>query len=737
MMLTSDHRLCLLFLLLTLLLFTVDGFIGIRKSHNLTYHRNTSNENHHSILSEYPNFDFKAYIEHNHDLYMEIRRLVMERDPNQTPDWPSIPYHLTDTEKERVIQYFIQENGESKSVKYPTLIPNEPSYTAAKQKLHQFLQRQHERPDYYGKHRRTLEGELKEQIDEDEGDGSPHTLVIYHLGPISRDSTISTDVYINNVVTFANSLLLDSDIEGTVIEGVEGYDSGRRYSKNFYWINCIGTVIQDEHDPSLQRHSNRLRDYFKILSERQSNVAMVDWPIAYSDIYLHYQTLRLLRDEIVYGTQGNEESILHYKDEIRSIDKGFSSVMFFNNGVRGPIVHESDGKWIEIYRRQLFDQKHANDPDKRIVAMVGSTLSCEDKDVIVHVQTHAFLLRTGYFAYRHTKRTHTAPPSSPQSTSIPIGLSGKRHGINILDTILYAYFNDIFSIPNRDWNILIRIYEINLTRIILASGKYRVSSLLTMFLEDSPQRLVHARNHGLDDITPEGLIDWSLWKEYLCPIQPEYEDHMASMNPTAWCEWWSQPPLPIGSESVSVDSGVDGGVTHSHSEGKDDEGKFYFPLVKWGGTQMRTIGFLCPNMRIEMNNQLAILLRQYPSILFPLLRYPEVLVSESYSVKPHSQASTVLYEVQKDYLREISANTVYHTRETETKGENESNIGSKVCFLIQMRDSDLLALLELTDRGVERREERERMKYAHKDAKTENYDVFVKDYFSDALDCKL
>jgi hypothetical protein len=430
--------------------------------------------------------------------------------------------------------------------------------------------------------------------------------------------------------------------------------------------------------------------------------------------------------------------------------------------------------------------------------LVGSTLSCEDEDVAVHVQTHAFAIRTGYFAYQPKPSSTSTSASGESYQPFIYPLHEKRIGNEILDTILKAYFSEIFFMryasqeaPANYWQMLIRIYEINLSRLLLDTKKFRVSSLLTKQLEHQriqqqllqkhKQDQVFTKKSFLDDLSSsyqqelqqqqqqtgfafipnvyEGNdrgIDWSAYKTWLCPIPPQYPstehkdtfEHYTTLNPTSWCEWWSQTPEPSLANSLE---------TQHYPIA-------YIPLMKWGGTQMKTMGFLCPGLQSQFFNRLNLLRERYPGTLGTLLRFPEVIGPAEITLRQENdernneneiykdELSNKLYHLQKQYWKEISMPPVSlppsiptdshrypdQMDEEKDKEHKPAGDGTKVCFIIQVHDNDLIALakssgIDITpyikeDPDIDE-EEREK-------ENPRTYDAFARTYLHDTLDCK-
>jgi hypothetical protein len=110
-----------------------------------------------------------------------------------------------------------------------------------------------------------------------------------------------------------------------------------------------------------------------------------------------------------------------------TLELNFGSVMFLNNGIRGPMVYRENGEWVEEFRK-LLSKEHN-------VGMAGPTLSCE---VAPHVQTHAYIMRT-----------QLIPPLLAEYTTF------------------HRY---------EDWPQMIRRYEVGMSQFITKQG-WNISSL--------------------------------------------------------------------------------------------------------------------------------------------------------------------------------------------------------------------------------------------------------------------
>jgi len=155
-------------------------------------------------------------------------------------------------------------------------------------------------------------------------------LVIYHVEDLSHSEN-SLDVVLNNLRVFVTSI---------------AHHSGSGNTQAFYLFN----IVSPFENPLLSE-----------LPTGRSNVATVKWAASSSDLYTHLRTLTLLDPQVV----GN-----------------FSAVFFTSSGVRGPMVFNKNGEWINEFRSVL----NGND-----IGMAGPTISCRTQP---HVQTHFFALRS-------------------------------------------------------------------------------------------------------------------------------------------------------------------------------------------------------------------------------------------------------------------------------------------------------------------------------------------------------
>eukprot|EP00981_Chlorochromonas_danica_P001263 scaffold268_cov210-Ochromonas_danica.AAC.58 len=198
------------------------------------------------------------------------------------------------------------------------------------------------------------------------------TLMVFHIGNI--DARNSLEVIINNLNIFQSAITLDSEGKGGI----------------FYLFNVVNAL------------DNLL---FERVNTTQFNVAVNTWAATPSDIYTHLRTLTIFHESLM---------------------KDFGSIFFLNNGVRGPLLHRTDGLWLKPFHKLLFSNN---------VGIVGATQSCE---VAPHVQTHFFGLRA-----------------------------------EVIPLVVKEY-NSFRTFE--DWPALVRYYEVGLTELIQRSG-YNISSL--------------------------------------------------------------------------------------------------------------------------------------------------------------------------------------------------------------------------------------------------------------------
>jgi hypothetical protein len=122
---------------------------------------------------------------------------------------------------------------------------------------------------------------------------------------------------------------------------------------------------------------------------------MLKWTSANSDLDTHLRTLQVLGSNVT--------------------DK-FSTVIFTNQGVRGPLIKRENGEWLGEFQKLMSAHN---------VALVGPTLSCE---VSPHVQTHMFAIRTSIIPLimedMKVKMTATYKSWQDLIASLEVGLTG-------------------------------------------------------------------------------------------------------------------------------------------------------------------------------------------------------------------------------------------------------------------------------------------------------------------------
>lgn len=201
-------------------------------------------------------------------------------------------------------------------------------------------------------------------------------LVIYHIGDIGLASN-SLDIATNNLKIFL---------------GAADKHYKTAPTKAFYLFNVV-----DDYNPLLS-----------LIPVKRANVALLKWSNANSDLETHLRTIQMLG----HNRTGQ-----------------FGTVVFSNQGVRGPLVKRANGEWIDEFNRLLASNN---------VGLIGPTMSCE---VSPHVQTHMFALR---------------------SSVIPFILSD-------MTAKLEAKY--------KSWQALISSLEVGLTGVVMNAG-YNVSSFL-------------------------------------------------------------------------------------------------------------------------------------------------------------------------------------------------------------------------------------------------------------------
>jgi hypothetical protein len=322
---------------------------------------------------------------------------------------------------------------------YPRRRPHEPGYSAALRRIESFLRLQETRRDRHA--------------------AAHSTLVIYHLG--HYDTTVPSDVLFNNVVLFAHALAMDSAENST----------------NFYWINA------------LNEPTNQLVDILRKQANEQHNVALVEWKLAPTDVYIHLKTLMLLQKPIA-GEYTANLSHPDNNDKARD-DVGFGTMMFFSQGVRGPTMLQERGEWIDRYRSLFL-------PAENNVGLVGSTLSCELRP---HVQSHAFMLSRRSlsvileeYAENNVALVHRYMDLVER---YEMGLSEtiQRHGLRIAALVHEQYA------PNK-------YFENNCLELTRPSSTTRSNSALLSIDWDWVQSSFTSLNYHTTTISPLSFCEW-------------------------------------------------------------------------------------------------------------------------------------------------------------------------------------------------------------------------------------
>ena len=219
---------------------------------------------------------------------------------------------------------------------------------------------------------------------------SKRNLIIFHIGDIGIASN-SIDIAANNIKIFVSALLNHAE-------------SSKQAT--FYLFNVV----------------HGLNNPLAILlpsPDIHKNMAILDWKHASSDLDTHLRTVRILGEEII---------------------SQFYSVIFLNQGVRGPLAYRKDGEWVDEMNKIMYVNN---------VALVGPTLSCE---VSPHIQTHAFALKSSIIplVLNDMEKNMTAKFISWKAMieSLEVGLTGvvRRAGYNVSSLLYhrrgYEYFQD-------------------------------------------------------------------------------------------------------------------------------------------------------------------------------------------------------------------------------------------------------------------------------------------------------
>jgi hypothetical protein len=216
------------------------------------------------------------------------------------------------------------------------------------------------------------------------------SLVLFHIGDIGIAQN-SIDIAGNNIKIFVSSVL---------------HHSATAQQKAFYVFN----VVKGMRNP-LAIHLPSF--------ENRPNMVMLEWKQASSDLGTHLQTVGLIGRDMV---------------------SQFYSVVFLNQGVRGPLTSRTEGQWLIELNKLMYSNN---------VALAGPTISCE---VSPHVQTHAFSLRSDILPHvlSEMKQNMSTKFVSWQEmiASLEVGLTGvvMRAGYNVsallYDRRGYSYFQE-------------------------------------------------------------------------------------------------------------------------------------------------------------------------------------------------------------------------------------------------------------------------------------------------------
>jgi hypothetical protein len=530
-------------------------------------------------LREKDRVDYKAYLEYQPALF---DKLFPGYEKLQSV---SVSDGLSERQKESILAHYFQaqedeQDGNGDQV-LPSLKPYQDGWKEGMNKLHMFIKR--------------CQGERENQtlvIDEREKERKREktTLVIYHIGPV--DATQSSDVAKNNVVIFTHAVSLDDEPENDSLSPSMG--------STFYWINIV-----QNHDESLANHlpshskrnirrekrkewrerARRVREnpLGRIVKDRlglQSNVAITEWPIATSDIYLHLRTLTLLREAL------GEEVLL----------QTFGSVLILSHGVRGPTtplslshspslsLNQTHRHWIDIMRDPLFEHKHSEEDkerERKAVGLVGITANCDTKnEQIPHLQSYALAFPVEIIPrlldhFFGTTMTTVSTPVEGEKKGSPIG--------TVVVTKLTSYSD------------VVRHYEIGLSRFVFEVLDMELVALQSREIWRSERKTEKEwererkeererdsereseREQGGTHNSQKSLISsyLRLWEnEGPCmPFTDAHDDHYPSHNPQSWC-----------SLSRHLDR---------------------VPLHKWGGGAFRYQGVLCPIVKVDMERWLV------------------------------------------------------------------------------------------------------------------------------------
>jgi hypothetical protein len=319
--------------------------------------------------------------------------------------------------REDAIQYFLKNYQPHFSQTFPRKNPLGNSFDIAKKKLSDHI---------------LLLNERKVPPPE-------RSLVIYHIGWLTTEN--SFDVTTNNIRIFLSSV-----IDDCLFYSLENKSAPRA----FYWINIVGGA------------QNALFNLFQPHADLFPNIALLDWSIVPSDMYLHFRTLDLLV----------ESGFLSSREYLRN---NFTAIVFLNNEARGPLAHrfslpslvpgsspsshvylEEEGRgrgfhWLELFQFLLGRGDNQ---------LVGPSFSCE---LGPHVQTHVFAIRPSFIGdilrrYRPPDDTGATATSSSSSSAPP---------------------------RFRYWRQLIRHYELGLTQLARSPPlNHSVHSFLYFFRQN-------------------------------------------------------------------------------------------------------------------------------------------------------------------------------------------------------------------------------------------------------------
>jgi hypothetical protein len=202
-------------------------------------------------------------------------------------------------------------------------------------------------------------------------------LVVFHFGQASNSKIVK--VVENNIKIFV----------GSIEKLVNGASSRVQV---FYWFN----IVEGSHN-AMYHH----------IPVSYPNVGVVSWSSSPGDMTIHLHTAKALSG---------------------LISEGIDTVVFLNEGVRGPLTHRSNGDWLRQYQQLL---------SRNNVGLVGSTISCEMEP---HVQTHIFAIRTSTLPILLDLQTERSASTdwAAYIAQTEIGLSKRylRSGYNI-SSMLY------------------------------------------------------------------------------------------------------------------------------------------------------------------------------------------------------------------------------------------------------------------------------------------------------------